>query len=160
MTNSYVDGKVREAILASKGSRALAQKILMTWAASDPELLRGMAQPFLKAIVAASIERAARPPSSGSSRARPGASVGGGRVSASGLSRDALESVLNQLGRDPEEGAGATAPAAASPSSPSSPSSPGAADRAARYKDAGDPGHEKAMMAIAKAFVTKKIQRS
>lgn len=154
MTNSYVDGKVREAILASKGSRALAQKILMTWAASDPELLRGMAQPFLKAIVAASIERAARPPSSGSSRARPGASVGGGRVSASGLSRDALESVLNQLGRDPEEGAGATAPAAASPSSP------GAADRAARYKDAGDPGHEKAMMAIAKAFVTKKIQRS
>lgn len=155
MSNSYVDGKVREAILASKGSRALAQKILMTWAASDPELLRGMAQPFLKAIVAASIERAARPPSAGPSRTRSGATVGSTRVSASGLSRDALESVLNQLGRDPEEGGGAPQ-TAGTPST----AAPAATERAMRYKDAGEPGHEKAMMAIAKAFVAKKIQRS
>ena len=36
------DGKVREAILAAKGSRMNAQKILMAWAVEDPDLLRGI----------------------------------------------------------------------------------------------------------------------
>ena len=150
MSNSYVDGKVREAILASKGSRALAQKILMGWAATDPDLLRGMAQPFLKAIVAAAIERAARPQSSAPSRARSGASAGGARPSASGLSRDALENVLNQLGREPGDGAGEAVSGAAGPAA--------AAPRPSPAGAAGGPNHEKAMMAIAKAFVAKKIR--
>ncbi|RJF84947.1 hypothetical protein D3877_10805 [Azospirillum cavernae] len=150
MSNSYVDGKVREAILASKGSRALAQKILMSWAASDPDLLRGMAQPFLKAIVAAAIERAARPQSSAPTRARSGAAAGGARPSASGLSRDALENVLNQLGREAGDGDGGASSRGAAPVDD--------AQRSTGPAAAGGPNHEKAMMAIAKAFVAKKIR--
>lgn len=152
MSNSYVDGKVREAIMAAKGSRANAQKLLMAWAVEDPDLLRGIAQPFLKAIAAAAIERAARPPSNASSRPRPGgAAAGGARPSASGLSRDALENLLDRLGRDDEGADGATAaasrsPAAAKPGGPSGGSA------------GGGVAHEKAMMAIAKAFVAKKVR--
>lgn len=151
MSNSYVDGKVREAILAAKGSRMNAQKILMAWAVEDPDLLRGIAQPFLKAIAAAAIERAGRPPSrSPASRPTAGGGAGGGRPSASGLSRDALENLLNQLGRDsaepvPQRGAPAGKAAAAK----------GATVHEA---PAGGPSHEKAMMAIAKAFVAKKVR--
>jgi len=155
MSNSYVDGKVREAILAAKGSRMNAQKILMAWAVEDPDLLRGIAQPFLKAIAAAAIERAGRPASSGPA-ARPAAAggVGGGRPSASGLSRDALENLLNQLGREPDE---RSAPQRATPAGKSA--GPGAA-KGAKIHDApaGGPNHEKAMMAIAKAFVAKKVR--
>jgi hypothetical protein len=152
MSNSYVDGKVREAILAAKGSRMNAQKILMAWAVEDPDLLRGIAQPFLKAIAAAAIERAGRPPSrSAAVRPAAGGGAGGGRPSASGLSRDALENLLNQLGRDsgdpvPQRGAPAGKAVAA-------------AKRATVHDaPAGGPTHEKAMMAIAKAFVAKKVR--
>ncbi|CBS87436.1 hypothetical protein [Azospirillum lipoferum] len=152
MSNSYVDGKVREAILAAKGSRMNAQKLLMAWAVEDPDLLRGIAQPFLKAIAAAAIERAGRPPSR-NAPARPaaGGGAGGGRPSASGLSRDALENLLNQLGRDsgdpvPQRGAAAGKAAAA------------AKGAVVHDAPAGGPTHEKAMMAIAKAFVAKKVR--
>lgn len=154
MSNSYVDGKVREAILAAKGSRMNAQKILMAWAVEDPDLLRGIAQPFLKAIAAAAIERAGRPANSRPA-ARPSASgAGGGRPSASGLSRDALENLLNQLGREPDE---QPAPQRTAPAGKSA--GPGAA-KGAKIHDAqaGGPNHEKAMMAIAKAFVAKKVR--
>jgi len=160
MSNSYVDGKVREAIMAAKGSRATAQKLLMAWAATDPELMRGIAQPFLKAIAAAAIERAARPASNAASpaRARAGGGAGGARPSASGLSRDALESLLDRLGRDDD---GAAPPAGGSPAAGSG---QGAAPRpggnAGGGNQAGGGGvtHEKAMMAIAKAFVAKKVR--
>lgn len=155
MSNSYVDGKVREAILAAKGSRMNAQKILMAWAVEDPDLLRGIAQPFLKAIAAAAIERAGRPASSRPAAARPSAAGGGGgRPSASGLSRDALENLLNQLGREPDE---QPAPQRTAPAGKSA--GPGAA-KGAKIHDAqaGGPNHEKAMMAIAKAFVAKKVR--
>lgn len=151
MSNSYVDGKVREAIMAAKGSRANAQKLLMAWAVEDPDLLRGIAQPFLKAIAAAAIERAARPPSNAASRARSGAAAGGARPSASGLSRDALENLLDRLGRDDEGADGAPAAASRSPVA----GKPGG-------QTGGSAGsgvaHEKAMMAIAKAFVAKKVR--
>ncbi|BAI72789.1 hypothetical protein AZL_021510 [Azospirillum sp. B510] len=151
MSNSYVDGKVREAILAAKGSRMTAQKLLMAWAVEDPDLLRGIAQPFLKAIAAAAIERAGRP-ASGRPAARPAAAgAGGGRPSASGLSRDALENLLNQLGREPDE----AAPQRAAPVGKAAPTGKGATVHNA---PAGGPNHEKAMMAIAKAFVAKKVR--
>lgn len=150
MSNSYVDGKVREAIMAAKGSRANAQKLLMAWAVEDPDLLRGIAQPFLKAIAAAAIERAARPPSNAASRPRAGGAVAGGaRPSASGLSRDALENLLDRLGRD-EEGAPAATSRPSATGKPGGPSGGGTA--------AGGVAHEKAMMAIAKAFVAKKVR--
>lgn len=157
MSNSYVDGKVREAILAAKGSRMNAQKILMAWAVEDPDLLRGIAQPFLKAIAAAAIERAGRPPSSRpAARAAAAGGAGGGRPSASGLSRDALENLLNQLGREPDEQV---------PPQRTAPTAKTAAGAAVVGKGAtihnapaGGPNHEKAMMAIAKAFVAKKVR--
>ncbi|WP_376956743.1 hypothetical protein ABNQ39_08245 [Azospirillum sp. A26] len=155
MSNSYVDGKVREAILAAKGSRMNAQKLLMAWAVEDPDLLRGIAQPFLKAIAAAAIERAGRPASSRPA-ARPAAAggAGGGRPSASGLSRDALENLLNQLGREPDEH---LAPQRTAPAGKSA--GPGSAKGATIHDaPAGGPNHEKAMMAIAKAFVAKKVR--
>lgn len=154
MSNSYVDGKVREAILAAKGSRMNAQKILMAWAVEDPDLLRGIAQPFLKAIAAAAIERAGRPPSSRPA-ARPAAAggAGGGRPSASGLSRDALENLLNQLGREPDE------QVAPQRTAPAGKAAAGAGKGATIHNaPAGGPNHEKAMMAIAKAFVAKKVR--
>ncbi|KAA0598291.1 hypothetical protein J2848_001373 [Azospirillum lipoferum] len=157
MSNSYVDGKVREAILAAKGSRMNAQKILMAWAVEDPELLRGIAQPFLKAIAAAAIERAGRPPSSRSA-ARPAAAggAGGGRPSASGLSRDALENLLNQLGREPDE----SVPQRPVPAGKTAAAGGAGAGKGATVHNApaGGPNHEKAMMAIAKAFVAKKVR--
>ncbi len=58
MSDSYLDGKVREALLAAKGSVALAQNTLMAWAAKDERLLRTMVQPFIKAISGDAIARA------------------------------------------------------------------------------------------------------
>ncbi|MBP2299561.1 hypothetical protein [Azospirillum picis] len=151
MSSSYVDGKVREAIMAAKGSRTNAQKILMAWAVDDPDLLRGIAQPFLKAIAAAAIERAGRPPVRDQA-ARPAASksAGGAQPSASGLSRDALESLLNRLGRDDEDQADPQGRAA----SAAAPAKGGTV----RQAPPNGPSHEKAMMAIAKAFVAKKVR--
>jgi hypothetical protein len=138
--SSYVDNKVREALLASKGSRAAAQKILMGWAAEDPQLMLGIAQPFLKAIAA--VERGIRR-AGGGSRPQPTA----GRGAGSALSKDALARVLSQMGQTPDAGSGTPAPTAAPRR---------AANTAATLQSDGG-GHEKSMMAIAKAFAAKKI---
>lgn len=151
MSNSYVDGKVREAIAAAKGSRAAAQKILMTMAAEDPDLLRGIAQPFLKAIAAAAIERAGRPASGGGARPSAGGSLGGGR--SGGLSREALEGLLDRLGREPAGGS------AAAGARPAGSQVRGAAAPAGQSAAGGGGTHEKSMMALAKAFAAKKVQR-
>src|SRR3712207_8409950 len=37
-----------------------AQKLLMAWAVEDPQLMLGIAQPFMKAIAAAAVERGVR----------------------------------------------------------------------------------------------------
>ncbi|MDQ2104653.1 hypothetical protein [Azospirillum isscasi] len=152
MANSYVDGKVRDALMAAKGSRATAQKLLMAWAVEDPQLLLGIAQPFLKAIAAAAVERGARP----SSPARA-ASAGPGRSRTSAdsaLSKEALADVLSRLGRDPGEDAPAPRARGASP---------GPLKSATMVVPAGGGGqggvsHEKAMMTLAKAFVAKKMR--
>ncbi len=157
MANSYVDGKVRDALVAAKGSRATAQKLLMAWAVEDPQLLLGIAQPFLKAIAAAAVERGVRP--SAPSRGAP-AGPGRSRAAAdSALSKEALADVLSRLGRDPGEGAPAPRARAASPGT----MKPGAMKSATMVVPAGGGGqgdvtHEKAMMAIAKAFVAKKMR--
>lgn len=152
MANSYVDGKVRDALVAAKGSRATAQKLLMAWAAEDPQLLLGISQPFLKAIAAAAIERGVRPSApSRSAPAQPGRSRGSAD---SALSKEALADVLSRLGRDPGEDA---------------PAPRGRAGSAAPVKSAtmvvpagkggqGGVSHEKAMMTLAKAFVAKKMR--
>ncbi|HEU0118261.1 MAG TPA: hypothetical protein VFR09_06470 [Alphaproteobacteria bacterium] len=65
MTDDHVRLKIKEAIATADGDRHDAQKLLITWAVRDPQLLLGMTKPHLKAIAAALIEHAARPKSEG-----------------------------------------------------------------------------------------------
>ena len=155
MGNSYVDGKVRDALVAAKGSRATAQKLLMAWAVEDPQLMQGIAQPFLKAIAAAAVERGARQLSGGGQRA-----AGGGRPASSTLSKEALADVLGRLGRDPDE-MPAVRPAASGPAAAGSGvTRPGAMRSATAvvHQAGGDIDHAKSMLTIAKAFAAKKIR--
>ncbi|HYD64879.1 hypothetical protein [Azospirillum sp.] len=147
MSDSYVDGKVREALTAAKGSRTVAQQMLMAWAVQDERLLLGMAQPFLKAIAAAAIERVGRGAGATPARApQPGRPSGQGSAPRA-MSREALERVLSRMGEEPA----APARPAASPARPAAPAQAPAAQ--------GGQGvnHEKSMMAIAKAFAAKKM---
>ncbi|MGQ9365006.1 hypothetical protein [Azospirillum sp. ST 5-10] len=150
MSESYVETKVREALVAARGSHAVAQKILIAWAAEDQRLLLGMAQPFMKAIAGAAVERlvrragaapAARP------QGRPAATAGRATAPPAPLSREALERVLSRMGGGEAEDAPA---AAARPSAAAILGGPAAGPGAGA-------GHEKSMMAIAKAFAAKKM---
>jgi hypothetical protein len=85
MSDSYVAARIREAVAAAEGSRARAQRILLAWTQTDDRLLRGLAAPFMKAIVTSAVERATRP-------ARGGAPAGRRE-----LSPEALDLVLAKL---------------------------------------------------------------
>jgi len=138
MADSYAQAKAREALAAAKGSRSVAQSLLMKWAASDDRLLRGMAQPFLKAISAAALEGTLRQASG-----KPQTDNAGGR-----LSRDALEQVLSRMGGEPTEPRAAARPLMRSATM--------AVDRG---MDApGGTNHEDAMKTLAKAFAAKKLR--
>src|ERR1700722_13458247 len=66
MTDDLVRLKVLEALAATGNNRHDAQRLLITWAVRDPQLLLGMTKPHLKAIAAGLIEHATRekmPPS-------------------------------------------------------------------------------------------------
>ncbi len=99
MSDSYLDGKVREALIAAKGSRSLAQNILMKWAITDDRLLKAMAQPFIKAIsgaaIAGAIKRGVSVPGLSAPPARP----------APKLSQSDLMQVLSQLGHAEDDAA-------------------------------------------------------
>lgn len=139
MADSYAEGKAREAMAAAKGSRSLAQNLLMNWAASDERLLRGMAQPFLKAITAAALEGALRR-----------ASVPAGTSMATGgkrLSRDALEQVLSRMGEEPPPPPSSRSPMRSATMS---------VDRGMAAPDGAS--HEDAMKTLAKAFAAKKLR--
>src|SRR5580658_8474653 len=64
MTDDIVRTKIREA-LAVAGNRHDAQKLLITWAVRDQQLLLGLTKPHLKAIVAGFIDHALREQSAG-----------------------------------------------------------------------------------------------
>lgn len=136
-----MQGKAREAIAAAKGSRSMAQQLLIQWAQSDPRLLLGMAQPFLKAIAAAALQGEMR--RLDDRRGAPASRGGTGH-----LSRDALGQVLSRLGDAPPRETGPGGMRAATMTVASK------ADAAAKSSDVN---HEKAMMAIAKAFAQKKF---
>lgn len=121
MSDAYVAGKLREALILSKGSRAAAQRLLMVWAASDDKLLRGLAQPFLKAIVGHAVSRTLRgtggtggPVASRPSPRRSGGVPGYGTSTA--LGGKALDRVVDQLSRTMQTGDAGTNPAAKHPS--------------------------------------------
>ena len=90
MSDSYVETKVREALTAARGSHAVAQKILIAWAADDQRLLLGLAQPFMKAFAGAVVDRALRR-GAASRPAQPQGRSQTGRSAAPALSREALE---------------------------------------------------------------------
>ncbi len=135
VSDSYVDGKVREALQAAKGSPSVAQKLLISWAVNDPDLLLGMAQPFLKAIAGAAVARAGR------RTAAPKAAGGA-------LSREALERVLSRMG-EADDGDVAPQPAARAAAAPTA--------APARPAPSGV-SHEKSMLTLAKAFAAKKVR--
>lgn len=141
-----MQGKAREAIAAAKGSRSMAQQLLIQWAQSDPRLLLGMAQPFLKAIAAAALQGEMR--RLDDRRGAPASRGGTGH-----LSRDALGQVLSRLGDAPPREAG---PREAGPSGMRA-ATMTVASKADAAAKSGDVSHEKAMMAIAKAFAQKKF---
>ncbi len=60
MTDDLVRLKIKEAISSSGGNRHDAQKLLITWAVRDPQLLLGITKPHLKAIAAGLIDHAIR----------------------------------------------------------------------------------------------------
>ncbi|PWC55885.1 hypothetical protein [Azospirillum sp. TSO22-1] len=133
MSDSYVNGKVREALQAAKGSPSVAQKLLINWAVQDPDLLLGMAQPFLKAIAGAAVARAGR-------RAAAPKAAGGA------LSREALERVLSRMG-EADDGDVVPQPAARAAAAPAP----------IRQAPSGV-SHEKSMLTLAKAFAAKKVR--
>ena len=64
MTDDLVRAKISDALAATDGNKHDAQKLLITWAVRDPQLLLGLTKPHLKAIVAGFIDHAVREKSS------------------------------------------------------------------------------------------------
>lgn len=107
MSSSYLDTKVREALVAARGSKAGAQALLMRWAAQDELLLRAMAQPFLKAIAGAAIATAGKrgvavAPAVAGPAGGGGSSPSRGRTppAPAPLSKEALARILDRVGRE------------------------------------------------------------
>jgi hypothetical protein len=55
--DTYTIGKVRQALEAAKGSRTVAQKLLMDWAERDPRLLIGLTRNVLPAVIGTMLAR-------------------------------------------------------------------------------------------------------
>ncbi len=60
MTDAYVNAKTKEALKATGNDKKDAQKLLITWAVRDQQLLLGFAKPHLKALVSTRIEQLSR----------------------------------------------------------------------------------------------------
>lgn len=58
MSDDYINAKIAEALKATGGDKHDAQKLLITWAVRDQQLLLGFAKPHLKALVSARIDQA------------------------------------------------------------------------------------------------------
>ncbi|MGE0109372.1 MAG: hypothetical protein AB7S81_06395 [Bdellovibrionales bacterium] len=58
MTVSYLTAKVKEALEATDNNKRDAQKLLVTWAVRDQQLLLGLAKPHLKPLIDEKIDEA------------------------------------------------------------------------------------------------------
>ena len=85
MTDDIVRMKVREALAATGNDRHDAQKLLITWAVRDPQLLLGMTKPHLKAIVSATVDHSLREKQTS----------GGDDNGADGFSRTAIDDIVS-----------------------------------------------------------------
>ena len=65
MTDEIVRKKIKDALAATNGDKHDAQKLLITWAVRDQQLLLGLTKPHLKAIVATFVDHAMRERTSG-----------------------------------------------------------------------------------------------
>ena len=64
--DDYLRDKIKDAVESTSGNKHDAQKLLITWAVRDPQLLLGMTKPHLKAIAAGLVDHAMRPKTSSS----------------------------------------------------------------------------------------------
>lgn len=133
---SHVDAAVRKALAAAKGDPARAQRLLIRAAANDPRLLAGLAQPFLAGITAHAIQRTTgqAPPSEKRS----------GRARSTGLTPEAFDAVVGQLGRRI--------------GTSRAPEGMSALVRQPKPTRAGT-GHEETLRAMATAFARKRLDR-
>ena len=126
MSDSYTSSKIKEALVASQGSRARAQDILLGWVQADDRLLRGLVEPYLKGIVTGTIERVTKPAAekgvaAAQAPAQARAPVAKVPVPKPGpareLSPEALEKALSMMGQGtlPPRPSPAAAPRSASP---------------------------------------------
>lgn len=60
MSGGVLQGKIHEAIASAGGDKHDAQRLLITWAVRDPQLLLELTKPHLKAIAAGHIDHAIR----------------------------------------------------------------------------------------------------
>jgi hypothetical protein len=60
MTDELLRAKLKDALAATDGDKHDAQKLVITWAVRDPQLLLAVTKPHLKAIVAGLVDHAAR----------------------------------------------------------------------------------------------------
>ncbi|MFV3073587.1 hypothetical protein [Niveispirillum fermenti] len=102
MSDTYVTLKIREALKVAQGSRAQAQRVLITWALDDEQLLRGLCKPFLKAIAGSAVDRVARgggaaapvSPAPGQGIARSARPAGGPKK----LSPQMMDAIIARMG--------------------------------------------------------------
>jgi len=59
-STNYAEDKIKEALKASRGNPAQAQKALIEWALQDQELLIALVRPHMKGITAHAVDRVAR----------------------------------------------------------------------------------------------------
>jgi hypothetical protein len=57
MTESYVNAKIKEALEATGHDKHDAQKLVMTWAVRDQQLLIGLTKPYLMKNIEVSVEQ-------------------------------------------------------------------------------------------------------
>ncbi|MBV8548371.1 MAG: hypothetical protein JO126_02810 [Alphaproteobacteria bacterium] len=60
MTDTLLRHKIEEALTSAGGDKHDAQKLLITWAVRDPQLLLELTKPHLKAIASGHIDHAVR----------------------------------------------------------------------------------------------------
>ncbi|HYD99183.1 MAG TPA: hypothetical protein VEH84_07360 [Alphaproteobacteria bacterium] len=133
--DSYVAAKLREALAACGNNATVAQRIVIEWAQADDRLLRGLAGPFLKSIVAHAVLRAGGKPGP-APREKPRAKP------VSALPATVVNDLLNQMGRNFGQEAPKTV----------------GGGLVVNPKDAkAGPGQEKALRTLAAAFAKKRL---
>ena len=86
MTVSYVTAKVKEALDATENNKQAAQKLLVTWAVRDQQLLLGFSKPYLKGLVADKISEI----------------LGKQKKASNNLSKDDIENIVQEYGAKSE----------------------------------------------------------